>query len=270
MVRQRVTNNNGAPMKVSLSNDTANGLTLLGTEGASSPAETDPAFQSLILSTDTLSGGLVKISVQELEDADFDLDSWIRDAFGLRYARGLERAVTLGKDSAGTTLPNQASGGMAGGAVVGATTTSLSAGIGWDDLTTAFGALDPAYTTDKAVWQMNSNTRAYLVGLKDGFGRPFFTPDPSVDGPFGKLLGYRVVLNQALPNMAASAKPILFGDPSSAYLLRTDGQPTIVRLSERYMDTLEIGFVLYLRAGGASIVATSAPNPLVSIQQASS
>jgi HK97 family phage major capsid protein len=70
--------------------------------------------------------------------------------------------------------------------------------------------------------------------------------------------------------MGASAKPILFGDPSAAYLLRTDGQPTIVRLNERYMDTLEIGFFLYTRLGGTSIVMSGAPNPLVSIQQAAS
>jgi HK97 family phage major capsid protein len=270
LVRQRVTDNNGAPLKVSLANDTANGLTLLGTEGSSSPAETDPAFQSSIVGVDTLSGGLVKVSFQELEDSSFDLDTWIREAFGLRYARGLERAVTLGKDSAGTTLPNQTAGGMAAGAVVSGTTSSLAAGIGWDDLTAAFGALDPAYTTDKAVWQMNSGTRGYLVGLKDGFGRPFFTPDPSLDSPFSRLMGFKVVLNQALPNMGANALPILFGDPSAAYLLRTDGQPTILRLNERYADTLEVGFFLYMRAGGTSIVATSAPNPLVSIKQASS
>lgn len=270
LVRQRITDNNGAPLKVSLASDVTNSFKLLGTEGTSSPAETDPAFVSKIVGVDTVSGGLVKVSVQELEDSSFDLDSWVRDAFGLRYARGMEKAITLGVDGAGTTLPNQTAGGMAAGAVVSGTTVSLAAGIGWDDLTTAFGALDPAYTGPKAVWQMNSTTRAYLVGLKDGFGRPYFTPDPSADGPFDKLLGFKVILNQSLPNMGANALPILFGDPSSAYLSRTDGQPTIVRLNERYMDTLEVGFFLYTRIGGTSIVMSGAPNPLVSIQQASS
>lgn len=271
LVRQRKTNNGGAPLKVSLANDTANGLTLLSTEGSSVPAETDPAFQSAILGVDTVTAGLVKISFQELEDSSFDLDGWIRDAFGLRYARGLEQAVTNGKDSAGTTLPNQSSGGMAGVAVVGTTTAALAAGIGWDDLTTCLGALDPAYTNPaKAVWQMNSSTRAYLVGLKDGFGRPYFTPDPSMDSPFSKILGYNVVLNQALPNMGAGATPLLFGDPSSAYLLRQEDQPFILRLNERYADALEVGFFLYTRIGGMSIVASGAPNPIVSLKQASS
>ena len=271
LVKQRKTDNGGAPMKVSLANDTGNGLTLIATEGTSTPPEVDPAFQSALVGVDTVTAGLVKISFNELEDSAFDLDAWIRDAFGLRYARGLEAAVTTGKDSAGTTLPNQTAGGMAGGAVVGTTTASIAAGIGWGDLTAALGALDPAYTNPaKAVWQFNSNTRAYLIGLRDGFGRPYFTPDPSMDSPFSKILGYPVVLNQALPNMGASAKPILFGSPSDAYLLRSEGQPFILRLNERYAELLEAGFLLYTRIGGTSIVATSAPNPQVSIQQASS
>src|ERR1700722_7574015 len=94
LVKQKITDNNGAPLKVSLANDVANGLTLVATEGTSSPAETDPAFSAAILGIDTVTAGLVKVSFNELEDSSFDLDSWIRDAFGLRYARGMEKAVT--------------------------------------------------------------------------------------------------------------------------------------------------------------------------------
>ena len=267
LVRQRRTNNNGAPLKISLANDTGNGITLLATEGTSSPAETDPAFQSKVLGVDTVTGGLVKVSFQELEDSYFDLDVWLREAFGKRYARGLETAVTTGKDGAGTTLPNVSS--LASQAVVGTTTTILANGIGWTDLVNLFAALDPAYLANPK-WVMNSATRAYLLGLKDGFGRPYWTPDPSADGPFSKLLGYDVVLDQAMPNMGAGAKPILFGSLQDAYLLRSEGQPFLLRLNERFADQLEVGFYLYSRIGGTSIVATGAPNPLVSLQQAAS
>ena len=269
-VSQKVTDNKGVPMKVSYDNDTTNGLTLLGTEGSSSPAETDPAFSSQILGVDTVTGGLVKVSFQELEDSSFDLDAFIRSKFSIRYARGLEKVITLGVDSAGTTLPNQPTGGLLASAHVVETTASVAAGIGWDDLTATFAAIDPAYAIPgKASWSMNSTTRAYLIGLKDGFGRPYFTPDPVADNPFGKLLGYDVVLNQSMPNMGASAKPILFGDLQQSYLLRTDGQPSILRLNERYADTLEVGFYLWSRIGGLSL-AQSSVYPLVALQQASS
>jgi HK97 family phage major capsid protein len=237
LVKQRKTGNGGNPLKLSIANDTANGLTLLATEGTSGPAETDPLFQSKLLGVDTVTGGLVKVSFQELEDSYFDLGTWLEEAFGKRYARGLESAVTLGKDSAGTMLPNVAA--LTSQAVVAETTSTLAAGIGWTDLTAAFGALDPAYLADPK-WLMSSNTRSYLIGLRDGFGRPYFTPDPSGDKPFQKLMGYDIVLNQSMPSMGANAVPIIFGSLQDAYLLRTEGQPFLLRLSERYADTLEV------------------------------
>jgi len=268
-VRQKITDNKGTPLKISFSNDTGNGLTLLGTEGSTSPSETDPTFVSKILGVDTVSGGLVKVSFQELEDSSFDLDAFLRQHFALRYGRGLEKAITLGVDSAGTTLPNQNSGGLLASATVGTTTTSLANGIGWDDLTAAYGALDPAYVNPNTAWMFNSTSRATLLGMKDGFGRPFWTPDPSADGPFDKLLGYDVVINQSMPNIGgANATPIAFGDLTQAYMLRTDGAPSILRLNERYADTLEVGFFLYSRIGGISLNAGIAP--LVVIKQAAS
>lgn len=274
-VFQKVTDNKGVPMKVSYDNDTANGLTLLGTEGSSAPSETDPAFSSQILGVDTVTGGLVKVSFQELEDSSFDLDSFLRGKFAIRYARGLEKAITLGTDSAGTALPNQPTGGLLASAVVGQTTASIAGGIGWDDLTALFSSIDPAYAVPgKASWVMSSTTRAYLLGLKDGFGRPYYTPDPTADNPFGKLLGYDVVLNQSMPGPTAGAfsanqLPLLFGDLERAYMLRTDGQPSILRLNERYADTLEVGFYMWSRIGGLYL-GQSDVNPIMALKIAAS
>lgn len=162
----------GNPIKYSFANDTQNSLTLLPTEGTSSPAETDPAFFSKIVGTDTLSMGLVKISQEELMDSAFNLDTFIRNFMGVRYARGLEKLVTLGTDGAGTTLPNSATGGLLANAAVGQTTTAIANGIGWDDLTQlslGSGVLDPAYAGPTAAWSMSSATRGYLIGLKDGW-----------------------------------------------------------------------------------------------------
>lgn len=267
-VDRRETDNNGAPMKFSFSNDTSNSLTLLGTEGESTPQETDPSFFSKIVGVDTVTGGLVKVSFQELDDSSFDLDTAIRRWFGVRYARGLEKAITLGTDGAGTALPNQPAGGMLASATIGVTTATLAAGISWNNLVALYGSVDPAYSGPDAAWVFNATTRSYLLGQVDGFGRPFWTPDPVADNPFGKLLGYDVVLNQSMPSMGASATPIMFGDPKKAYLLRTDGQPSILRLNERYADTLEVGFFMYSRIGGTSLNA--GVTPLVKLAQAAS
>ena len=258
LVGQKVTNLNGAPMKISESDDTSNSLTVLGETTAVS--EVDPsAFVATILYTDTVTTGVVKVSIQELQDSYFDLDSWLRDKFGLRYGRGLEAMVTNGNSSnvaslltgafaAVTALGNGTANG--GTSTVSGTTGANS--IGYTDIVALYGALDPAYAVN-ASWMMNSATRAMLLGVKNTFGQPIYIPNPTT-GSFDKLLGQPVVLNQSLPNVAASAVgTIVFGDLAKGYLLRTDGGLSIVRLNERYMDALEVGFIGYSRIGGMSL-----------------
>ncbi len=128
-----------------------------------------------------------------LSDSDFDLNTLLTNLVSSRIGRGAEKAITLGKDAAGTTLPNNP--GLINIAQTATTTTTIAAGIGWTDLTNTFDALDAAYLP-RAIWQMSSKTRNYLVGLKDGFGRPFFTP--STDGGMDYLLGRPIVLNQII------------------------------------------------------------------------
>ena len=88
---------------------------------------------------------------------------------------------------------------------------------------------------------------------------------------FSKILGFDIVLNQSMAqSIAANGTPILFGDLSAAYLVHQVGQPSLVKLSERYMDQLMYGFLLFARLGGASTVMSGAPNPVASLKIAAS
>jgi len=255
----------GNPLKIALDNDTANSLTVLGETTAVS--EVDPTFASAILSTDTVTTGVVKITLQELSDSYFDIDSWLRTKFGQRYGRGLESMITNGNASNVASLIASAFASTTAAGNTLATGATGANSIGYDDITALFTALDPAYISN-ATWLMNSTTRGFLLGVKDGFGRPLFIPNPST-GSFDQLLGRPVVLDQALPNIAASAAgTIMFGDFAQGYLFRTDGDLSIVRLAERYMDTLEVGFIGYSRIGGISTDAGT--HPIVKLTQAAS
>ncbi|WP_213805752.1 phage major capsid protein [Granulicella sp. dw_53] len=247
IVGKKVTNNNGAPIKVSFSNDVGNTLTTMTGENTV-VTESDPSFSGLIMQTDTLAT-MVKVSIQELEDSYFDLNSWLRDKFALRYYRGLETLITAGNGS------NIAS--IVAGATLGATTVAAN-GPTFDDFTAIYGALDPAYE-NSASWVMSSTTRAYIMGLKDTLNRPLFIPNPS-SGVLDTILGRPVVLNQALSvATTAAATGILYGDFSQGYLLRTDGDLAIRRLDERFADALEVGFLAYARVGGVSTDAGTHP-----------
>jgi HK97 family phage major capsid protein len=255
VVGKKVTNNNGAPIKIATSNDNANilvtlgeGSQLLDTTTSSPPTNSDPTFGGFLMYTDTIAT-LVKVSLQELDDASFDLASWLRTKFGIRYARGLEQYITLGNSS------NIAS--VVSGATLGA--TSATAGtVVYDDFTACYSALDPSYEAN-ASWVMSSTTRSNVMGLVDGLGRPLFIPNPN-SGVLDHILGRPIVLNQSLPSAyVAGNAGILYGDFAQGYLLRTDGDMSFVRLNERYMDTLEVGFVAYTRVGGASTDAGTHP-----------
>jgi HK97 family phage major capsid protein len=90
-------------VKASKVDDTANGLTLI-TEGTTL-VEADPTFSSILVDRDILSAGIVKFSKELLSDSYFDLDRLLTNLVSSRIGRGAEKAITLGKDAAGTNLP---------------------------------------------------------------------------------------------------------------------------------------------------------------------
>lgn len=229
----------GAPMKVSIIDDTANVMAPV-TEGTAVP-ELDPVGTSAIISTDELSS-LVKVSLQELQDSAFDVDNFLRNAFGPRYYRGLTQYMTTGSSTGNIT---GIVGGLAGNQITSAATGSL----GLIDLEAAYGAIDPAYVQN-GTFAMNSNTRAKLMGLTDSLGRPLLQ-ESATDGPFSTLFGRPIVIDQFLPNVATGNVPVIFADFQNAYLLReVNPGLSVVRLNERYMDTLEVGFIGMARVGG--------------------
>lgn len=247
---ERVTD--GSPTKVGFVDDTANGLVVLGEAAAVS--EVDPTTSGKIISTDMLVTGAVKVTIQALQDSAFSVDNFIAQAFGVRYYRGLTNLVTNGSSTG--NVQSILSGAFA------ADTTSGAGLVGYQDIVNLFAALDPAYLGN-STFVMNSTTRGFLLGVTDTLGRPLFITSPQ-SGAFDTLLGRPVVLNQAMPNIGAGNVAVQLGDYKAGYLLRTVGDLTVLRLAERYMDQLEVGFIGYIRAGGASLDMPNA-HPIINL-----
>ena len=151
-----------------------------------------------MVNTDLLSSGITRFSNQLLSDSYFDLEQLLTNLTASRVGRGIEKLLTLGLDQSGTATPNNA--GLLSIAQTATTTATIAGGIGWTDLVNVFDSLDAAYSP-RAIWQMSSKTRNYLLSLKDSNGRPFFTP--STDGGLDYLLGKPIVINQSLPSPTA-------------------------------------------------------------------
>jgi len=240
---------NGAPTKYATVSDVANTLSIVGE--AQSVSEVDPTqITGAIISSDFTSTGIIKVSLAELQDSAFDLDAWIKTAFGIRYYRGLSSWVTNGNTSNVASLKTSAVSGA---------TSAYTNQIVYADVAAVYAALDPAYRQG-AVWSFNTNTQGLLLSQCDNIGRPLFIPAPSAEA-FDTLLGHRVVLNQFLDNVTAGQAKIalMYGD-HSAYLLRTVKPGlSVMRLNERFIDTGEIGFVGFARVGGALLQSTIPP-----------
>jgi|ERR1035437_991377 HK97 family phage major capsid protein len=240
----QLSTSSGGPLLVAADNDTAQGLTLVGEAVAA--VETDPTVSGQTSYTDTLTSGLVKISNQLLADAEFDLDSWIQNKFGLRYYRGLTQMITQGNSS---NIPALAS-------TLGATSASPTV-ITYTDIVALYGSLDAAYVQN-ASWVMTTATRAALMGLISTTGQPILQTDVS-GNPFSSIFGRPIVISEFSPAISATTKPILFGDLKSAYVLRKAGGFAIKRLDQLFALTNETGYVLFARAGGYNVTPGTVP-----------
>lgn len=85
--------------------------------------------------------------------------------------------------------------------------------------------------------------------IKDNQNRPLWEPSLAKGAP-DSLLGHGVVLNNYVPVPAANAKSILFGDFREAYVIRDASDVALLRLTERYADYFQVGFVAFQRSDG--------------------
>jgi HK97 family phage major capsid protein len=80
---------------------------------------------------------------------------------------------------------------------------------------------------------MNSVSRGLLLGVLDTLGRPLFVPSVNTD-TLDTILGRPVVISQYHPNVASTVVgAVQFGSLTDAYVLRTAGNASILRLNER-------------------------------------
>lgn len=206
--------------------------------------EQDVVFGQASLDAYMYTSKLVRVSFQLLNDNAFDLERWLARALGQRIGRIQNRHFTVGT---GTAQPD----GIVTSAPVGKQgATGQTTTVTYDDLVDLVDSVDPAYLEGGNVGFMMSQTiRKAVRKLKDTQGRPLWEPSLQA-GVADSLLGYGLTLNNYMPAPAASAKSILFGDFREAYVIRDVNDFTLLRLTERYADFLQVGFLGFQRSDG--------------------
>ena len=188
-------------------------------------------------------GTLIKVSEELLNDSAFALEASFVAEFARRIGNKAEAAFLNG-DGAGKPT------GILNDAEVGVTAASATA-ITADELIDLFYSLPAPYRAN-AVWGMNDSTMRYIRKLKDTTGQ-FLWQKALHEGEHETLLGKPIYHSPFAPEVAAGAKPILFGDLSYYWIGDRKGI-TFRRLNERYADTGQVGFLASKRLDGKLIL----------------
>lgn len=186
-----------------------------------------------------------------LDDAFFNVEEWINSELALEFAEQEEVAFTIGN---GTLKPK---GFLAYPSAV------------TDDKTRAFGTLQHilsgaaggitadaiiklVYTLRKvhrtgAKFMMNNNSLFQVRILKDSEGNYLWRPGLELDQP-STLAGYGVAENEQMPDVAADAKAIAFGNFKRGYTIVDRIGTRILR--DPYTNKPYVGFYTTKRTGG--------------------
>lgn len=162
---------------------------------------------------------------ESLNDILFDVETWLQTNVADEMALQEATAFTTGN---GTARPT---GFLAGPTPV--TTTDATRAFGMlqyipggqaaalpTSIDTLIGMqyrLSSPYRAN-AVWQMNSNTASLLRQYKDTTNQYLWQPATQQGQP-EMFLGYPLILNEQMPDVAANAFPIAFGDFRRGYLI---------------------------------------------------
>ena len=190
---------------------------------------------------------LPKASQRLLDDAAFDVEGWLAQRIAESFARAEARAFVEGDGQdkpkgflaydKGNTLWGQ----------IGYVTTGMLGGFGGSDaLIDLVYALDAQYRAN-GTFVMNSKTAGRVRKLKDGDGR-FMWTDGIAAGEPARLLGYSVLIAEAMPDIEEDSFSIAFGDFRAGYTIAE--RPDLRILRDPFSAKPHVLFYATKRVGG--------------------
>ena len=193
---------------------------------------------------------LVKVSVEWANDEFGLLNTELPIMLGERLGRGLNTAFTTGDGSGKPT-------GFAGATTAGAVSASQTAFTS-GNLVDLVHSVDIAYrNSPSAAFMMNDLILSAVRKLNfDTANNPLFQPSLR-EGTPDRLLGYNFFVNNDLPSTQATAAKIIYFGDWSKYIIRQVSNNVLVPLRERFMDEMELGFLLYARYDGKLLQAAA-------------
>lgn len=247
----QLTTASGNDLPIPTNDDTGN-VGILIAENALNP-EQDTTFGQKTLKAYTWSSQIIRVSVQLLQDSAFDMDSFIAGIAGTRIGRGQAPYWVSG------TGVDQPEGILTGTAVEAAAAATT---LAYDDFVNLEHAVDPAYRSmPSASYVLSDSALKQARLIKDLDDRPLWTPaigTPLADRWGATINGYSYVVDVNFPAVATTETPVLFG-ALDHYWIRDVLSIQALRLTERYADYLQVGFLFFSRSDGRKVNAGDDP-----------
>lgn len=194
-----------------------------------------------------------KASQRLLDDAAFDVESWLSQKIATRFIRAEAAAFINGTgvdQPKGIMLPAKVANaswtwGSLGYVATGAA-SDFDSSNPLDCLVTLVYALAADYRAN-AAFVMNSKTAGAVRKFKDTVGR-FLWTDSLTAGQPATLMGYRVLVSEDMPDVGANAYPIAFGDFGAGYTIAE--RPDLRILRDPFSAKPNVLFYASKRVGG--------------------
>jgi len=191
---------------------------------------------------------LVDISGMLLEDSVFDLEAEMNIEFAEQFAKAEGNAFLVGN---GTNKPT----GILDGTTVASTTAAAAAVIATDDLMDLVHDLKSDYARS-ATFMMNRSTLGAIRKLKDTAGAYIFqTGFSGQSGLPNTILGHPYVEALDCADIAASAKPIVFGDYRRGYMIVDRISLSVLRDPYSQAAVGNVRYIARRRVGGEVVLA---------------
>lgn len=244
----------GNPIEIPTNDDTSN-MGRRVADNATATA-TDLKFGQKELRAYMYSSDLVLVPYSLLQDEAVNLEQYIGRKLAQRIGRIWNYEETTGT---GNDMPQGVLQGT-----TGLTTASASAAT-YNELVQLEHTVDVAYrggtpgiqsspnnpVNDGASYMFADTTLSALRQLADSAGRPLWVPQFSsgvTTGIPATFNGWRYTINNDLPAMGSSVVgSIAFGNFRAGYLIREVQGFTLMRLTERYADQFQVGFLAFAR-----------------------
>lgn len=222
------------------------------TEAAATTETATPVIERISIKLHELAA-MPKASQRLLDDSAFDVEGWLAEKIATRFIRA-EAAAFINGDGVdkpkGILLPTKVANASWTWGNIGYVPTGAAADFATtnpaDCIINLVYALGADYRAN-ASFVMNSKTVGAVRKMKDADGR-FLWSDGLAAGEPSRLMGYPVLVSEDMPDIAANAYAIAFGDFRAAYTIAE--RPDLRILRDPFSAKPNVLFYANKRVGG--------------------